>query len=327
MYVGSEAEQEVAYQVLKYSIERRSSRSVSVHHLGRSIQDTLPEFAQITDGLPTGTPFSLQRFAIPDLQQRTGRAIYLDSDMQVFTDITSLWTQPMGEYGFLSAAARPGCSRPPQLSVMLIDCARVDWQVKDIVTDLRSDPGNYDAMFLEGRQLGAFARELPWQWNALEHYQDGEVNLLHYTNMATQPWLSWQNPLSRIWFDEFFAWLADDAANLELVHRHIEKSWIRPSIAEQIEQQVGDPLLLPASARRRDSRQFVPPHAFFRSERMRMMTGYGSSKPRAWQVAGYRLVSHLRSMALNLGLYAAARQVRTFMSKLRRALSTGIGTR
>ena len=37
------------------------------------------------------TPFSFQRFLIPELCGYSGKAIYLDADMQVFRDIRELW--------------------------------------------------------------------------------------------------------------------------------------------------------------------------------------------------------------------------------------------
>lgn len=322
VYVGTEKEQDLAFRVLEYSISRRSSRSVTVHHLGRSLQKNFPQFYELTADLPTGTPFSLQRFAIPLLNGRRGRAIYVDSDMQVFTDITRLWTQPMGENDFISAAPRPGCDRPPQLSVMLIDCERASWDLADLSSFLQQGGDSYDRMFLHGEVLGRFERTLPWKWNALEYYSD-DVELLHYTNMATQPWLSWRNPLSVLWGQELLALVEEQPQTMELLNEHVARAWVRPSIAWQVEQGVDDSLRLPRKWRARDDREFVPPHAYIRDKRAQALTGFGVSRPTALQVASYRLFSYSRYFALRLGLFGVARNLRSIFGKVYRAVRTG----
>src|SRR5207249_1624073 len=91
IYVAATDAQMLAVKVLEFSIKKHASVSVEVtplHTTGLAIP--VPKDAR---NLPR-TPFSFQRFLIPALKGYRGRAIYLDSDMQVFRDIRELWTLP-----------------------------------------------------------------------------------------------------------------------------------------------------------------------------------------------------------------------------------------
>ena len=52
---------------------------------------TIPIPTPATPANRPRTPFSFQRFLIPELCGFKGRGIYVDSDMQVFEDIRGLW--------------------------------------------------------------------------------------------------------------------------------------------------------------------------------------------------------------------------------------------
>src|SRR5690606_29185021 len=92
------------------------------------------------------TPFSFQRFLIPELKNFKGRAIYLDSDMQVFKDIKDLWTRPMDDCDVLSAFEASETGRRPQFAVMLMDCEKLKWSIQDIVARLDSGELNYEQL-------------------------------------------------------------------------------------------------------------------------------------------------------------------------------------
>src|SRR5689334_22832572 len=129
VYVGSQEAQMLAVKVLEFSIRRQASLPVEVFPLHHTqIEFPLPKDVR---NRPR-TPFSFQRFYIPALAGFQGRAIYLDSDMQVFRDIRELWTLPF-EGADLLAVREPGESgRRPQFSVMLLDCDALAWNLSDI---------------------------------------------------------------------------------------------------------------------------------------------------------------------------------------------------
>jgi hypothetical protein len=87
------------------------------------------------------TPFSFQRFLIPEVVGYKGRAIYLDADMQVFKDIRSLWMRPFNGAEILAVEEPVETGRRPQFSVMVLDCDSLNWKVREIVcaADVRNE--------------------------------------------------------------------------------------------------------------------------------------------------------------------------------------------
>lgn len=75
IFVGAEDHQLLAARVLEYSIKKRTSMTTSVVVIGQR-------------------PFALQRFPVPQLMNRSGRALYLDCNMQAFRDLRLLWATP-----------------------------------------------------------------------------------------------------------------------------------------------------------------------------------------------------------------------------------------
>ena len=120
IYVGSQEEQMLAVHVLEYSIRRSASLPVEVFPLHHArVEYPMPKDPR---NRPR-TPFSFQRFFIPSLAGNQGRAIYLDSDMQVFKDIRGLWDLPFDGADLLTVGEQGSTGRKPQFSVMLLNCA------------------------------------------------------------------------------------------------------------------------------------------------------------------------------------------------------------
>src|SRR3954463_7122855 len=89
VFVGADRSQLLAVAVLQHSIERHTDALVRVTPL---IDLDLPEPADLRQG--SRTNFSFARFAIPELKNHSGRAIYMDADMLVFRDVAELWSLP-----------------------------------------------------------------------------------------------------------------------------------------------------------------------------------------------------------------------------------------
>jgi hypothetical protein len=147
---------------------------------------------------------------IPRLAGYKGRAIYVDADMLVFGDIAEIWDLPMN-------GCRVHCSRqdePPaqwrdnshfqpgrQMSVMLLDCARLDWDIEAIVRGLDSGEFTYEQLMFDLCVVppGEIGEAIPREWNSLEHFEPGRTRLLHFTDMGMQPWRHNHNPRGPIW--------------------------------------------------------------------------------------------------------------------------------
>lgn len=242
VFVGTDRSQLLAVAVLEHSIQRHASLPVCVTPL---IDLDLPEPSDIRQG--SRTNFSFARFAIPEIKGYAGRAIYVDADMLVFRDIASLWNLPFDGATIViqeelpdalvrHAKAGAPAQRKKQCSVMLIDCARARWNVGEIVAGL---DGRYTYEQLLGGMCILPEEEVryavPFAWNSLEHH-DSATCLIHYTDMATQPWVSAQNRNALPWMLEVRLMLAKGALSLANVRREVDLGHFRPSLLAELEE-------------------------------------------------------------------------------------------
>lgn len=232
VYVGSQEEQMLAVKVLEYSIRRHASMTVQVMPLHHA--EIRFETPQDIRNRPR-TPFSFQRFTIPQLAGYRGRAIYVDSDMMVFQDIRGLWTLPFGGADVL-AVREPGESgRRPQFSVMLLDCDRLRWTPQSIVALLDSGKYTYEQLMYEMALADQVNATIPPEWNSLERYEPGRTCLIHYTDMHSQPWVRHNNRWGHLWVRYLLDALQDGFIAREEVVEHIRRGWARPSLLTQID--------------------------------------------------------------------------------------------
>jgi hypothetical protein len=240
VFVGADDSQLVAAAVLEHSIRKYASRPVEF--------TVMKDMDVPTPKDPANRPrtgFSFYRFLIPKLCGYEGRALYLDCDMQVFADTAELWDIPFDGNTVL-------CTNQPEppeqwrddpnfkpgrhLAVMMLDCARLRWDVEEIVRGL--DEGRYDYKQLMSDLCivpqNQIAERIPTQWNSLEMYEAGTTKLLHYTVVPTQPWKNDKNPLREIWMKEFREAVAAGTLDRELVRQSIEAGHVKPSLAKEL---------------------------------------------------------------------------------------------
>lgn len=245
VYVATTDAQMLAVKVLEYSIRKHASMSVEVIPLHlNNINVPMPSNK---DNWPK-TPFSFQRFLIPELQSFSGRAIYLDSDMQVFADIKEIWTKEFNGNQILTVKNFDSTNRKPQFSVMLLDCENLDWSIGSIVNDLNEGKLTYKTLMHEMAVAENITDALEAKWNSLERFDASETALLHYTDMHLQPWVSRDNPLAYLWFEDLFEAIDQGFITVEFIREHVDLGYIRPSIFYQIDKRLRDPILLPRDA-------------------------------------------------------------------------------
>lgn len=241
IFVGTDRSQLLAVKVLEYSIRRHTNADV---RLTPMLDLPVPAPQDPRNAQRTG--FSFSRFCIPKLMEYKGRAIYMDADMMVFKDIRSLWGIPFDGAKIIvqeevkhtgTSTSKIGApkSRKKQSAVMLLDCESLDWKVEDIVAGLDADRYDYDQLMSEFCILGEDEVKygVPFEWNSLE-YWGPETCLLHFTDMATQPWVSPFNPLGHIWFAEVRRMLKDGALTLDEVREEVRRGYFRPSLIADI---------------------------------------------------------------------------------------------
>jgi len=197
VFVGTDAAQMLGVRMLQYSIDKFSSMDISVEPLDWT---RMPVPKEPKNRSKTG--FSFCRFDIPRLCDYSGRGVYMDADMQVFADITELWTLPMQDADLLYALTHPSQGRTPQTSVMLLNCEALKWDVDDIIRGLDEVRYSYKELMSDLCIVkpGRTKPLIPYWWNSLEIYEPGRTSLIHYTDMVTQPWVSSANKNGAIWY-------------------------------------------------------------------------------------------------------------------------------
>jgi hypothetical protein len=225
VFVAATPAEWLPMRVLEFSIRERSSLPVELSAI-YSHQRPIPQPQGMENR--ARTPFSFQRFLIPELCQFKGRAIYMDADMQVFEDIEGLWSQPFFDNHLLTVESGTQ-GRRSQFSVMVLDCERLNWKIEDIVADLDSGALEYRTLM---KQIGY---SVPVTWNSLEHYSAGQTSLLHYTDMNTQPWVSLENPNGHLWMACLRRAIDSGFISRAEVAREVDQHHVRPTLLAQLD--------------------------------------------------------------------------------------------
>jgi len=247
IFVGCDDSQMVAGKVLEYSIRKHTNHPVEVFFM-RNMPVPPPKAKKNRPG----TGFSFNRFLIPKLAGYRGKAIYLDADMLVFEDIEKLWNIPMdgkkvlcssqteipkGWEGGKNNDLGPGRYWTPgrQMSVMLMDCDRLDWDIDEIVKGLDDEKYSYKELMakfciLDEEDIGD---TIPNEWNCLEWFEEGRSCLVHFTVVPTQPWKNDRNEhLGEVWTNAYKEAVAAGAVPMELIQELVDGKHIKPSLLE-----------------------------------------------------------------------------------------------
>lgn len=254
VYVGATEKELIPFKILEYSIAKNTKSIVKVFPLYQSIIK-IP-IAKNPKNQPF-TAFSFQRFLIPELQKFSGKAIYLDSDMIVFQDIKKLWETPFNKAELLSLEESK--TNLAQHSVLLIDCEKLKWDIKEIIKQLDQNIFTYQELMQDLIIAKNKAFIIPLEWNSLENFEKEKTALLHFTKIHTQPWLSTKNPLGYLWFELLFEAIDKNVVSLALIKEHIKLGFIRPSLLWQIENRVGDSQKIPLEIIKELDNKFINP--------------------------------------------------------------------
>lgn len=255
VFVAATAAEWLPARVLEFSIHETTELAVEVNQISTAGR-TIPEPQAIKNR--ARTPFSFQRFLIPELCGYSGKAIYLDADMQLFRDISGLWNHDFAGCDVQTVrAAQKG--RRGQFSVMLLDCKALGWNIDQIVADLDAGLLDYEALMYEMRVVRKVGRNIAPDWNSLERYEAGKTCLLHYTDMNTQPWISTANPLGHHWIACLRRALWEGFISRTELERELASGHVRPSLLAQIDANQNTSVMLSKSVRKLD-RAFVPPY-------------------------------------------------------------------
>jgi hypothetical protein len=253
VFVASTPSEWLPTKVLEFSIRETTALPIALSVIS-TFDRTIPTPIAV-DNRPR-TPFSFQRFLIPELCGFSGRAIYLDSDMLVFRDIAEVWRQDLTACDLQTVEdAKKGRRR--QFSVMLLNCETLHWNIEQIVADLDAGKIDYAGLMYEMRMAERIRSDIPHEWNSLEHFEAGKTALLHYTDMSTQPWVFATNALGHLWLACLRRALASGFITHDELKRQVNLGHVRPSLLAQIDAGRDD---LPNKAIRKLDEAFKAPY-------------------------------------------------------------------
>jgi hypothetical protein len=188
--IGYDGREAVAFNVLAYSIHRRSSQPVSIAPL--MLSQLQGVFHRERHPLQS-TDFSFTRFLTPHLSDYSGWSIFMDCDMLVLDDIAKLWALrderyavmvvkhdhvPTEERKFLNEP-QTKYEKKNWSSVMLFNNARCRALTPEFVNSASGLELHQFKWLGTDQLIGA----LPLQWNHLVAYNTPrqDASLVHYT--------------------------------------------------------------------------------------------------------------------------------------------------
>jgi hypothetical protein len=190
VFIGYDAREAVAFSVLAYSIQVRSSQPVTI----------APVMLTQLGGIPTrprhplqSTDFSFSRFLVPYLSGYEGWSIFMDCDMLMREDVAKLWAlrddryavqvvkhdhRPREETKFLGER-QTAYGKKNWSSVMLLNNSRCTRLTPDYVNSASGLELHQFKWLDDEQSIGA----LPARWNHLVDYDppSAEVGLVHFT--------------------------------------------------------------------------------------------------------------------------------------------------
>ena len=223
VYVGTSPNQMIPTKVLEYSIKKYTHNPVICNPLCNFKRDH--KTPQDPNNRPR-TDFSFKRFLIPELTK--GKAFYMDSDMQVFGDLSKLLKYDFENYEILSCGGMEQFEhwKHSNFAFLLMDCDKINWNIDDIILMLDTNVLNYESLMFEFKHAKV-KPGLPSYWNSLDSFIPEKTMNLHYTDMSMQPWLngpkSNQHPFGKIWWNELISAIQTEFIPKELFELEVQK--------------------------------------------------------------------------------------------------------
>lgn len=221
--IGASRDQKLCSLVLEYTVRKYAGDEISIIH---TYDKVFPEPKHAENKSRTG--FSFHRFAIPELTGYQGVGLYLECDQIVFASPRELFEIPFDGATIL---------RPKnQASVLLLDCERLRWNILDIIQGLNEKKYSYHELMVDVcvAPQGSVATRVPNEWNSLDSYEAGQTKLLHYTNMAAQPWRNWGHPLAHLWMGELKEAIKRKKIPMAVVEEEVEKKYVVPQVLQEV---------------------------------------------------------------------------------------------
>jgi hypothetical protein len=206
IYIGWDRREPEAYEVAKFSLERRASVPVSVVPIKLDELRTRGLYRREADPLAS-TEFTYSRFLTPALAGYEGWALFCDCDFLWLGDVAGLWAYtkvPKAVYCVqhdyrpkesvkMDGAVQTTYPRKNWSSLMLFNCAHPSAQkLTPEVVNRETGAYLHRMQWVDDGDIGA----LPVEWNWLEGWNEkpaqGTPKAVHFTRGG--PWFeNWKN--------------------------------------------------------------------------------------------------------------------------------------
>jgi lipopolysaccharide biosynthesis glycosyltransferase len=215
VFIGYDSTNDIAYRILRYSIEKNWSKPVEISPIVLSELKKDHGFSRPHDPLAS-TEFTYTRFLAPYLCGFKGTALFMDNDMLCLSDINELFELDLKPYwlrlvkhDYKPTAARKldgkiqtVYPRKNWSSLMLLNNEKLSCWSKEAV---ETRPASWLHRFepVPDEKIG----DIPFTWNVLDRY-DETTKLIHYTGGG--PWYEEykDHPYGDVWLkyrDEYMA--------------------------------------------------------------------------------------------------------------------------
>jgi lipopolysaccharide biosynthesis glycosyltransferase len=211
IFIGYDSKVDIAYRVLKYSIEKHSTEPVDIRPLVLKELDFKREFDPLAS-----TEFTYTRFLVPYLCDFKGVALFMDNDMLCLADINEIFQLDLDRYWLrvvkhdyrptvkfkLDGFIQTQYPRKNWSSLMFLNCEKLTkWNKENVQTKSGAWLHRFEP--IPDDCIG----EIPKEWNVLERY-DTDTKLIHYTEGG--PWYEnhKDHPFGDIWFQYHKEYLA-----------------------------------------------------------------------------------------------------------------------
>lgn len=228
IFIGEEPNQWLATEVLRWSILRHTKAPVEIKQL---------QYIPFNLNLPASAGTAFYRFYIPEACGFEGRAIYLESDTLILSDIEELFQLDMQEKGALATSLRDSSSNSGKhTNVMLLDCANLkNWNLKfwSSMIAVQQDLYHKTMWAMNGGLNENDFGDLPAYWNDFDHV-DNTTKILHFANFQTYPWKKPGHPYGAFFLRELKSGIESGQIPQDLVEKEIKRGSVYSTLLDDM---------------------------------------------------------------------------------------------
>ena len=211
IFIGYDSREDIAYEVLKYSLEKHASERLDIRPLKISELD----FRRPIDPLQS-TEFTYTRFLVPHLCNYSGMAVFMDCDMLALGDICEIFHLNMHDHWLrvfkheqqvtttvkMDGKVQTWYPRKNWSSFMYLNCEKLSAWTKEAV-ETQSARWLHRFEPIPDEKIG----DIPAGYNVLDRY-DADTKLIHYTEGG--PWFDnyHDHPYGDVWLRAFAEYTA-----------------------------------------------------------------------------------------------------------------------